>query len=310
MSTHWPCVVVSTVVRGSLEGEGHGALHVVDLELGESRELFRWDDAEISWSGRGGDRGLRGVVVLKDRLLVAASRCLLELRPDGTELARHTNPYLGLAHELTVHKGVVYVVSTGFDSVLGFDPNQREFVWGLCLRGEDAPQARLFDPRKPGGPAQGDTCHLNQVHGNGAGLWMSGLRRHWLVHLHEGSLTGEDCLPLGTHNARRLEDGRLLFSNTPRDTVVLRDGDRRNPLPVPRRPAHELRSSISANPKLARPGFARGLLWLGNDRAVGGFSPAGVAGYDFAARTVGPVVWLSDEVSHAVHGIARWPFDG
>ncbi len=310
MTKHWPCAVVSTVVRGSLEGEGHGALHVVDLEFDESRELFRWDETEISWIGRGGDRGLRGVVVLHDRVLVAASQCLIELDPDGTERARHRNPYLGLAHEMTVHKGVVYVVSTAFDSILGFDPGQRRFVWGMCIRGEDGPQAQVFDPNSTAGPQRGDTAHFNQVHGNSAGLWMSALRRHWLVQLQDGCLLGEDSLPLGTHNARRLDDGRLLFNDTRSDTVVLRGEDAAVRIAVPRRPLRELKSSVVANPKLARPGFARGLLWLGEDRAIGGFSPAGVAGYDFSTGMAGPVHWLSAEVSHAVHGIARWPFDG
>lgn len=312
MSGPWPCVVVSTVVRGAPPGAGHGALWVVDLALDESRLLLRWDETALSFAGRGGDRGLRGVVVWRDRIIVAASDALLVLDPTGRLRSRHRCPYLGLAHELTVREGMVYVASTAHDSVLAFDPVAEDFVWGLCLRGEEGPGDGVFDPRQPGGPPAGDTLHLNQVHSNAAGLWLSCHRRHWLLCLADGALRCEDCLPLGTHNARRLPDGRLLFSDTARDAVVLREGDRVWRRPVPRRPARELAATARCDPRLARPGFARGLLWLGDDRAVGGFSPAGVAGYTFDGAGppgLGPVHWLSADVAHAVHGVALWPFD-
>jgi hypothetical protein len=45
-------------------------------------------------------------------------------------LASYRNRYLKHAHEISRWGDLLFVTSTGFDCILGFDLAQRAFVWG------------------------------------------------------------------------------------------------------------------------------------------------------------------------------------
>src|SRR5690242_20839287 len=68
-----PRVVVSSVVRATDQGESHGGVYLVDLLSGAAEQVIDWNDASISWNGRGAHRGLRRIAFHDDELYLAAS---------------------------------------------------------------------------------------------------------------------------------------------------------------------------------------------------------------------------------------------
>jgi len=56
-----PTIIATSVVRGSQQGESHGGVYLVDFERQDARIMVDWNDSGIDFTGRGWDRGLRGL---------------------------------------------------------------------------------------------------------------------------------------------------------------------------------------------------------------------------------------------------------
>ena len=56
-----PIILATSVVRGSQQGESHGGIYLVDFENQAAKIMVDWNDSGIDFSGRGWDRGLRGI---------------------------------------------------------------------------------------------------------------------------------------------------------------------------------------------------------------------------------------------------------
>ncbi|MDA0952861.1 MAG: hypothetical protein O3A38_09580, partial [Proteobacteria bacterium] len=68
-----PRLIATSVVRGSDQGQSHGGIFIVDMESGTARQVYDWDRGDIDFSGRGWDRGLRGIAIDGEDIYVAAS---------------------------------------------------------------------------------------------------------------------------------------------------------------------------------------------------------------------------------------------
>jgi len=68
-----PTLIATSVVRGSQQGESHGGIYLVDFENQVAEIMVDWDDSGIDFTGRGWDRGLRGIEFNGDEIFVAAS---------------------------------------------------------------------------------------------------------------------------------------------------------------------------------------------------------------------------------------------
>ncbi len=192
-------LIASSVVRGSRQGESHGGVYLVDTQRNSFEQVIDWNTPDIDWQGRGWDRGLRGIAFDGAQVFMAASNELFVYSPDFRLLASYSNPFLMHAHEIAVHERRLYLTSTGFDSVLGFDLDRREFCFGLQVqRVGGAFQARLFDPLGNRGPAASNDLHINSVFCNADGMYISGLKTACLL-----LLPGRQAQALGEPAARR-----------------------------------------------------------------------------------------------------------
>ena len=124
-------LVTTSVVRGSQQGESHGGVYLLDLESQEVTQVLDWDRAGIDWQGRGWDRGLRGIAFDGETVYIAASDELFAYSPDFRLLGSWRNPYLKHCHEIAVWDRRLFLASTGFDTVLGFDLDAKVFSWGM-----------------------------------------------------------------------------------------------------------------------------------------------------------------------------------
>ena len=73
MSVKLPTLIATSVVRGSQQGESHGGVYILDFELQKFEQSVDWNTSEINFTGRGADRGLRGIAFDQHNLMIAAS---------------------------------------------------------------------------------------------------------------------------------------------------------------------------------------------------------------------------------------------
>ncbi len=126
-------LITTSVVRGSHQGESHGGVYLIDVERREVRQTIDWNTTAIDWQGRGWDRGLRGIAFDGEVVYIAASDELFAYTPDFRLLGSWRNPYLRHCHEIVIHERRLFLTSTGFDSILAFDLDKREFPWALHI---------------------------------------------------------------------------------------------------------------------------------------------------------------------------------
>jgi hypothetical protein len=304
-------LVTTSVVRGSHQGESHGGVYLVDLDLRVVDRVLDWDNAGIDWQGRGWDRGLRGIAFDGGLVYIAASDELFAFTPDFRPAGSWRNPYLKHCHEIAVWERRLYLASTGFDSVLAFDLDEREFSWGMhVVTSKFRFQGRAFDPRKDEGPLMLNKLHLNNLHCTRGGMYLSGMKTGGMLLFNGREVNMAVELPPGTHNARPFRDG-VLFNDTAAN--VLRyagrgDGREDRALAVPTYPADTLLHADMDQSGLARQGFARGLAVLSDTVVAGGSSPSTISVYDLAANQRILSVNLTMDVRNAIHGLEVWPY--
>lgn len=302
-------LLASSVVRGSRQGESHGGLFRIDFDAGTVVQALDWNTMDIDWQGRGWDRGLRGIAFDGDTVYAAASDELFAYTPDFEPVGAWRNAYLKHCHEICVHERTLFLASTGFDSVLGFDLDRRRFTWGLQIsHGPGDFTGTPFDPESRHGPPARNTLHLNNVHCAPGGMHVSGLRTGGILLYNGRHIARWVSLPEGVHNARPYADG-VLFNDTRADAVryVSRQQEERA-VPVPRYEAAQLTHTALDDSRIARQGFARGLCVLGDGLVAGGSSPSTVSVYDMAAGRRLRQVTLTLDVRNAIHGLAAWPY--
>ena len=308
MAHRLPALLASSVIRGSLLGESHGGLYLVDLERGTAELKLDWNTTAIDIGGRGGDRGLRGIAFHGERILVAANAQLLVLDQSFRVLESFSNSYLRHCHEISVSGDRVYLTATGFDSLLSFDLTTGRFVdgWHLGLV-EHSLALNHFDPSTSAGPAASHHFHLNSVHASAEGIWFGGLNTPGLLHMDNKGLRLAARLPPGTHNAQLWNDG-LLYNDTEGDRVCyLHDGNNTE-MAVPDFDSQRIVNLERFASAVARPRFARGLCVLTNGLIAAGSSPSTISVYDVRAGRRLTQQNLSMDIRNAIHGLAVWPY--
>lgn len=301
-------LIATSVVRGSHQGESHGGVYLVDFDEQSVRQAIDWNTMDIDWQGRGWDRGLRGIAFDGERVFVAASNELFVYTPDFELLASYTNPYLMHCHEITAYQRRLYLTSTGFDSVLGFDLDENRFCFGLHIVAVGSGyQGSPFDPGSENGPAGGNRLHLNNVHCDRSGMYLSGLNTGAMMRFDGRTLRRVVNLPRGQHNARPMGDG-VLFNDTAADRVRLVLPDREISFAVPQFTAGELTHTDLDDSRIARAGFGRGLCLIGDSLVAAGSSPSTIALHDLEQARTCSIVTLTHDVRNAIHGLEVWPY--
>ena len=305
-----PPLIATSVVRGSEQGQSHGGVFIVDPASQAVLQMLDWNTADIDWSGRGWDRGLRGIAFHGDEVYIAASDELFVYDQQFTKLRSFRNQYLKHCHEICVHDGRLYLTSTGFDSVLAFDLASQEFTWGLhAAKIDGAWQAHRFDPKTDVGPPARNQLHLNFVDCSAAGLSFAGLRTRGIISLAPGgTLQPQVELPEGVHNACLTDDG-VVFNDTAANFLryVKRDGDEKR-FAYPTYADNELEFAGVDDSKIARQGFGRGLCLIDERLVAAGSSPSTVSVYDLDSGQTVMSVNFSKDIRNAIHGLAVWPY--
>lgn len=294
-------------MRGSRQGESHGGVYLVDFAQDRAARMIDWNTMGIDWQGRGWDRGLRGIAFDGETVFIAASDELFAYTPDFKLIGSWRNRYLRHCHEISRHERTLFVTSTGFDSILGFDLDTGDFNWGLHLRAEGEQFiATPFDPAFDKGPAPANTLHLNNVHCERGGMFLSGLRTAGVLNFNGKTAQRWVSIPAGAHNARPFRDG-VLFNDTAADVVRFVSRTAERAFPVPRFAPETLTHTESDDSRVARQAFGRGLCVVDEHCIAAGSSPSTITLHRFDGGEA-RLATLTHDVRNAIHGLEVWPF--
>ena len=207
-------------------------------------------------------------------------------------------------------ENTIFLASTGFDSLLAFDLNKKKYIWGFHVQREyERWTGHTFDPRTDIGPRAVNDFHINMVHVDNSGIYLSGLRTNALLHLNSKMEVSEVCsLPTGAHNARPYRDG-LLFNDTQSDCVRYsgRDGSNQA-FKIVTYDDDDIEFAGIDDSKIARQGFGRGLCPVGDRFVAGGSSPSTITLYDLETNQAVGHVNLTMDIRNAIHGLELWPY--
>ena len=311
MTMRLPRLVATSVVRGTHRDKSHGGVYVVDFEEHRVDQLFDWNSGGMDFEGASGDRGLRGIAISDDDVLIAASDVLFRCDRSFRIKTFSRNRYLDDCHEICRYQDKIFLTSPGFDSLLAFDLGTREYIWGYHLIRQHGQWAgHTFDPRSNMGPVPVNDYHINMVHVDRTGIYFSGLRTNALLRLGNGMDVSVVCsLPADVHNARPHRDG-VLLNDTESDCVRYAGRDGKS-LAFKTASFDEADIEFASKEETGdvRQGFARGLCVVSDRFVAAGSSPSTISLYDFESEQRVASVNLSMDVRNAIHGLAPWPFD-
>ena len=301
-------LIATSVVRGSRQGESHGGVYLLDLEQEKAALAIDWNTADIDWQGRGWDRGLRGISFDGDRVFIAASDELFEYSPDFELVASYRSPFLKHCHEIVRYERRLFLTSTAYDSILGFDLDNNRFTWGLNISAQaDEFLATPFNPVGQRGPAPKNKLHLNNVFCDSNGMFISGLRTAGLLHYSGSRITKYVNLPEGSHNARPWRDG-VLFNDSEANAVRFVTPKTNHVFQVPRYPENLLTHTDIDDSRIARQSFARGLCTINDGLIASGSSPSTITLHDVDTMKTTKSINLSMDIRNAIHGLEVWPY--
>jgi hypothetical protein len=304
-------LLATSVVRGSHKGESHGGVYLIDLQAREVLQKIDWNTVDIDWQGRGWDRGLRGIAFDGELVYMASSDELFAYTPDFRRVGSWRSPYLKHCHEIAVHGRELFLTSTGFDSILGFNLDRQLFDWAMHVQVRQFRFFfRRFDPMGDEGPLALNKLHLNSVFADAAGMYICGLNTGGLLQYSGEHIHMAVELPAGTHNARPFRDG-VLFNDTVAGTLRYSGRDERadRVMQVPTYDIETLTFRDADASGIARQGFARGLCLLSDSVVAGGSSPSTITIYDLKNIQILMSVNLTRDIRNAIHGLEVWPYD-
>src|SRR2546430_17051278 len=107
-----PRVIATSVVRSAHQGESHGGVYLIDLNSGQYDQVIDWNDDSINWEGRGGDRGLRGIVLHNNQVFLAARDEIFVYETAFNRLNSYGNQFLHRYHEIIFYEKILSLTST------------------------------------------------------------------------------------------------------------------------------------------------------------------------------------------------------
>jgi hypothetical protein len=301
-------LIATSVVRGSTQGESHGGVFLVDVESERVAQPIDWNTTNIDWRGRGWDRGLRGIEFDGDNVYIAASDELYVYNRDFEQITSYRSPYLKHCHEISRYERRLYLTSTGYDSIIGFDLDKLQFSFGLHIaRIHGGHHGTPFNPLGKNGPAPGNELHINNVHCVDRGMYISGRKTGSLLKYTGKQIKAVTTLPTGVHNARPYADG-VLFNDSESDAVRFESRDKQRIFSVPRYDPQLLTHTDFDDSRIARQAFGRGLCVIDNGVIAAGSAPSTITLHDLNSMKTTLSINLTMDVRNAIHGLEVWPY--
>lgn len=296
-------VICSTVIRAAEQGSVHGGLYVIDIDSDEVLEYVPYAGDFDNENTRGGERGLRGVAVLEDRIVVADSSGLIELNKETYTVTKEKRDrgFFKSIHEICYFDNHIWVTSTGYDAIakVDLDFNLVEF-WEIL--GESKDDHKIFTGKRQINPEEAvpdDKYHINSISAFSGRLVFSGLITSLYdfesMNIIESMPTIEDIKSF-QHNFYEYDDCSLINMTSLKHLGIIQNGQSRF-FPIPA--THHAKFSID---KIAENNWNRGLTRGGN-YAIIGSSPARLLLFDMDKYEFVKQLQIEEDIRHCIHGL-------
>lgn len=306
-----PKVIASSVIRSTHRGDSHGGIYLMDLETEEKIQMLDWNNPDINWDGRGGDRGVRGLAFFGHTLYAVAGNELFAFEQDGCFLkltASYSNKYLKLTHEAWRHRDKLYICSGGTDSILVFDLVQKKWITSYYHNAKSM-GINSFDPNTGEGYPKviGGYLHLDSVYANDDFMWYCGAHADglWRLDLNSGQTIKIQLQIPDTHNARPYRNGYLYNLSRFSQTVFESGGEIIKEWQTPHYDLSTLTYTDLPRDHAVQ-GYTRGMVTYDNF-IITGTSPATINVFDFDEVSK-PIksVQLTNDIRNSICGMALY----
>lgn len=298
-------IICSSVIRSSLNND-HGAVYILNLDNNKYIQKLK-TNKKINFEGRGGERGFRGIKLYKENILIVSHNEIYIFDKNLNQIEILTAPeFSSSIHEISIHKDILYVTSTGYDSILLFDLIQKRFIKGYRIN--HFFKLKEFDYTSKYKPDLSDKMHINNVFVNDCGVFFSGTQFENIIKYLNGVSEVYGKTVYGTHNCQPYGKD-IICNNTLNDkiSVFTRNGKEKDVYLLHKVKKYKL-ENYNVGDKIAKQPFARGLL-ITDGEIIGGSSPGMISVYDKKTHVEKNRVLLSNDITNCIHGISEYPYE-
>jgi hypothetical protein len=296
-------IICTTVVRAAEHGSNHGGLYVIDVEEERVIHYAPYDEKFVNDNERGGERGLRGICVLDDRIIVASATSLIELDKETFEVVKRLEDREAFRsiHEICFFAGSIWVTSTAIDCIVQVDLDFN--VVGIYqILGESQSDYKILTGKHLTDVSkvqENDSFHINSISSFSDRLVVGGL----ITHLYDfDTMSVVESMPI-IQNAKSFQHNFYEYDNF--NLVNLTGWNKlgviRNSIcettDVPRSKSVKYYAD-----DIAENNWNRGLARLENYIFVGS-SPARVLMFDMKTKKFEKEIGLEEDMRHCIHGL-------
>ncbi len=300
-------LIATTLTRGGAQNDGSDAIFLIDLANQRAQQILRWNSLK-SANEKFSKTAPRAIAFDGDRVFVAGDGILFEFDPQLQLVATYECPYLGQCLDISRYRRRLYLVSSDYDSILGFDLDSNAFRWGLHVtRDRRGLRAQPFKPGAKNGPRPTSHLGLNSLHCVREGMFLSGQNTRGL-HVYTGQYIRKAAtLPDNIENALPYRDG-VLFNDTGKRLV--RFVPESGPQKVFNVPVYnpELLTHVGDEDTAIQQSYGRGLCVIDDRLIAAGSSPSTVTVYDLDAMKTVQSINLSMDIRTSIYGLDVWPY--
>jgi len=307
-------IICSTVVRAAKQGDIHGGLYVVDIDSEEVLHYAPYEMDFVNDNERGGERGLRGICVLSDRIIVSDSAGFTELDRETYQIKRtfQDRDHLKSVHEIVVHDDHIWATSTAYDAIAKYDLdfNLKGF-WQIL--GKNVDDYKVLTGKKEitsEEKTEDDNFHINSIFVSDGRITFSGL----ITPLYDFETMEEVCeIPaFGRNNSKSFVhnfyklDNVTIANLTTYNSIGISYTKRPQgvngsvdfiPYPIPRaKNAKFIVDDIASN------NWNRGLA-VSENKFIIGSSPARLLVFNSYTQEFEKEIVLESDIRHAIHGL-------
>tara|TARA_R100000008_G_scaffold24935_1_gene13439 strand:+ start:237 stop:1136 length:900 start_codon:yes stop_codon:yes gene_type:complete len=292
-------IALTTVVRAAKQGDVHGGFYVIDYP---SKEVLFHSTCKEDFGGdneRGGERGLRGVCVVDDKIYVAGSSSISIVDSETFKpiASRHDREYLDSIHEICYHDDHIWLTSTGQDCIVKLDMHLNMVeCWHIIGVQHDSHHTVANKVKVDSTSGLEDKIHVNSISAHNNRLVFAGA----LTPLYDFETLEEvQDLAIGgfTHNFEEYPD-LVLANKTYVQKLEVVSGYDRVFYAVP----DYMGKMEQIDDEIAKANWIRGMVRKDNLVFIGS-SPARILVFDLDRRAFIDEIKLSSDPRCCVHGI-------
>lgn len=299
-------LICTTVIRAAKQGDVHGGLYVIETESGEVLYYAPYEKDFINDNERGGERGLRGISVLHDRIIISDSGGFIELDKETYEIKRtfEDRDHLKSVHEIVVHDDHIFATSTAYDAIAKYDLDFN-LVDFWKINGESLQDHKILTGKESitsSEKTEEDEFHINSICIANGRVAFSGL----LTPLYDLETMEEVCaipsfgpnnMKSFVHNFYQIDDSFAANLTTFSSLGLSAGSNGFTALPIPR-----TKNAQFVVDDIAKNNWNRGLAF-DDDHILVGSSPARIIIYNRNTGQFDSEIKLESEIRHAIHGL-------